>query len=105
MFGGDSLQKLAHERIADVEEQLIELFPHLLDRPRRGQDAVLLAKTLTPILIGVHAADILDDELQPAIEQLGPPLHFDEVAAVELLAQAGRLVEDARPYQTGAVLQ
>jgi hypothetical protein len=39
-----------------------------------------------------------------AIEQFRSPLHFDEIAAVELVAQAGRLVEDARPYQTGAVL-
>ena len=62
-------------------------------------------KTLTAILIGVHAADILDDELQPAVEQFRPPLHLDEIAGVEFLAQPGRLGEDSRTHQPGAVLQ
>ena len=102
---GDALQQLAHERVADVLDQLIELAPHLLDRTRRAQHAVFLAESLPLVLVGIDAADLLDKELHPPVEQIGPPLHFDEVAAVELFAKAGRFIEDARPHEAGPVLQ
>ena len=102
---GDALQQLAHERIADVQNQLLELAPHLLDRTRRAQDAVFLAEALALVLVGIHPADLLDEQLHPSVEQIGPPLHLHEVAAVELFAKAGRFIEDARPHEAGAVLQ
>ena len=94
---GDALQQLAHERIADVQDELLELAPHLFDRARRTQHAVFLAEALPLVLVGIHPADLLDEQLHPSVEQIGPPLHFDEVAAVELFAKAGRFVEDTRP--------
>ena len=44
-------------------------------------------------------------ELHPAVEQVGPSLNLDEIAAVELFAKARRFVEDAAPDDARPVLK
>src|SRR5687768_9430806 len=105
MLGRYSLEQLADERITDVENQLLELAPHLFNGARRAQHAVFLTKSLRLILIGVHTPDLLDEQLQPAVEQIGATLHFDKVAGVELFTQARRFAENAPANQTGPILK
>jgi hypothetical protein len=102
---GDSLEQLADKRITDVENQLLELAPHLFNGSRRAQDAIFLTESLRFILIGIHTPDLLDEQLQPAVEQIGAPLHFDKVTAVELFTQARRFAENAPANQTGPILK
>ena len=78
-----------------LADQRLQLRPHLVDRARRAQDAVLLAEALQPILVGIDAANALDDELELAVVEVGAALHLDELARVELVAEPLDVVEDS----------
>ena len=105
MLRGDGPQQLAHERILDVRDELLQLVPHLLNGTRRAHDAVFLAETLLGILVGVDAADALDDQLQPAVGNICTRLHLHEFAAVEFIAKAHCVIQDAGFDEAGFVLK
>src|SRR4029078_12716292 len=52
-----------------------------------------------------HAADVLDDELQPAVEALGTALHLDELAGVELFTEPLDAVQGTPDDLARGVLQ
>src|SRR6185436_11697198 len=81
---------------------------HLVERTRRAWHELVFSEALPPILrVGAehHRANVLDDELQPAVEALGAALHLDELAGVELVAESLDVVQDTPDDLARGVLQ
>ena len=68
VIGDDAIEQHADVRIAHRLEVRRQLAPHLVDRARRRQHAVFLAKSLQPILRRVDAPDVRHRQLQLALE-------------------------------------
>ena len=83
-----AIQQHAHVIVFTLFRCVLELRPHLVDRPRRAQDRVFLAETLAPILIGIHTTNRSEHELDLARCKGAPPLDAHEFACLELVLVA-----------------
>jgi len=101
----DLLEQRPDPAVADTTDDRLQLGPHLVERARRRQDAVLLAEAVLPVLIGVHPANVLDDQLEAIVVEVAARPHLDELAGVELPLQPLHVVEDLRGDAAGRVLQ
>jgi hypothetical protein len=98
----------ARIRIADRRDCLLQLGPHLVERPWRHGQQQLFAKAVAAVLrVGAdhHAADVFDHELQPAVEEVRAALRLHELARVELAVEPLEVVEDAADERAAAVPQ
>ena len=74
--------------VLDAAEMLLQLRPHLVDRTRRAEDRILLAKSLLAILIGIDAADRRQHELDLAVVEAAAALDAHELAGFEFVLVA-----------------
>ena len=86
-------------------DAVLQLAPHLVDRPRRRPDAVFFAKPARGV-VGNDAADLVEHQLELLVERVAAALHGDELAGVELLVGgvdvAENLGAESRPRCPGA---
>ena len=98
-------EQRAQRRMADVLEPAHQLGPHLVHRPRRRQNAVVLAEAVGAVPFRHDAPDLVEDDLEPAVEQVGAALRLDELAGVELQLQRVHVLKDLRADLAGGILQ
>ena len=88
VVGDDAIQQDADVIVLDAAEMLLQLRPHLVDRARRAEDRILLAKSLLAILIGIDAADGREHELHLAVVEAAAALDAHELARFEFVLVA-----------------
>ena len=97
-------EQRSQRRPLDAGDAALQLLPHLVHGPRGGWDAVLAAETAVGIL-GNDAANLVENELEPLIEEVAPRLHRDELAGVELRVVEIDVLKDLGPHFPGDVLE
>ena len=105
VVGDDAIQQDADVIVLDAAEMLLQLRPHVVDRPRRAEDRILLAEALLAILIGIDAANRRQHELQLAVVEAAVALDADELARLELVLVAIGVGQQLGDDLSGGILQ
>ena len=105
VVGDDAIQQDADVIVLDAAEMLLQLRPHLVDRPRRAEDRILLAKALLAILIGIDAADRRQHQLHLAVVEAAAALDAHELAGVEFVLVAIDVGHQLRDDLRRSILQ
>ena len=105
VVGDDAIQQDADVIVLDAAEMLLQLRPHLVDRPRRAEDRVLFAEALLAILIGIDAANRRQHELKLTVVEAAVALDADELARLELVLVAIDVAQQLGDDLSGGILQ